>query len=135
LTKTHRDSSGEAEIIADLVTAILAVNVWSLEKVYEMRNGLRTQGLFDLELVASLGPETVTERLVAAGYSLGRFPVPKMAERLIGTAAKLVAGGTTKLRGLIASGAEKELDTFLLELKGIGPFVVSNFKLLQNIPQ
>jgi len=123
----------EDEFIKDLVVALLSVNFWTLERVYALHDSLEAQGLFDMRAMASLVPQAITKRLVAAGYSRGGFPVPMMADRLAGTARKLASGGEEHLKQILASGTGRELDQFLLTLKGVGPVVVSNFKVLQGI--
>jgi len=128
-----RQGAEETSVVEDLVVAILAVNFWTLEKVYALRSRLAEQGLFDMQGVSDLDVGEVDRRLRAAGYERGDFPVFAMANRLVHTACALDAGGETKLRALLAQGGSHELDDFLLGLKGVGPVVVGNFKVLQEI--
>jgi len=129
---TANNSKSDPEVIQDLVVAILAVNFWTLEKVYALREELEAQGLFDLAALAQQDTQAVTAQLVAAGYQRGGFPVPQMADRLIATAKNLLSGKEAELRALLAAGNTTGLDRFLLELKGVGPVVAENFRILRS---
>ena len=44
----------QKELIGDLVVAVLSLNPWTIEKTFKIYDGLREQGLFDLDAVAAL---------------------------------------------------------------------------------
>ena len=56
-----------------LLIPLLAVNNWTLERVWELRDELCRVGLMDLDAVARLSEEKVAARLAWAGHTRGKF--------------------------------------------------------------
>jgi len=53
-------------IVENLLIALLAVNNWSLERVFGLRGPLRDAGLMDLHAVLCLSEDEVASRLAVA---------------------------------------------------------------------
>src|SRR5262245_43517047 len=91
----------EKGLIGDLVIALLAVNGWTLDKVFSLRDGLQAQGLFDPDRVASMPHAEVFDRLGRAGYSRGDFMIGLLAGRMSELARALSGEQKAKLRRLV----------------------------------
>lgn len=76
-------------VVTDLVSAILAVNLWTVEKVFSIHDGLEREGVFDHERIASAKFDEVHASLIAAGYDRGDYIVSLLTERLQSMAHQL----------------------------------------------
>lgn len=121
-------------VVESLVTALLAVNNYSLEKVWHLLPRLREEGLTIPASVMSEDLGQLTVRLANAGYDRGRL-TEMFAERLRHLMAAI---GTGQLDDLLAAVTRKDADTvqkMLCEVRGIGPQVAhSAWLLLQEGP-
>lgn len=124
----------EDDLIGDLVVALLSVNGWGLEKTFALYDDLQVQGLFAVESVAAMPRGEVCDRLEKAGYRRGDFLVGLLAGRLHDLARILSGEGKKTLRQLVEERDLQGIDNFLLEINGVGPQVVHNFKLLRKLP-
>jgi hypothetical protein len=70
-----RGSAGKLpdDVVDSLVTTLVAVNNYSLEKVWKVLPRLQNEGLTNPGLVASEDLSRLTIRLVEAGYDRGRL--------------------------------------------------------------
>lgn len=123
---------GATSVVEDLVMAMLSVDSWTLEKSFEIREQLEREGFFALESLAERSPTDVFERLERAGYARGDFMICTMSDRLLHMADLLAGDGLPELLGLVESKGP-ELDTFLQQIKGVGPAVVRKFRTLRGI--
>lgn len=113
------------DIVFDLMTALLAVNRWTLEQIWSINEALQGQGLHDIVTASTLDPEVITERLHAAGYRRGR--VSEIAIRVQHVAKALAEGGLQKLADHETAGDTAAIREYLLTLKGVGPTVAENY--------
>jgi hypothetical protein len=118
------------DIVGDLVIAMLSVNNWPLDKSFALREELKRLGMFDLDCLSKMSRDEIFRRLVAAGYKRSDYVVHLLVDRFQNMASVLSGGGIDRLRSLIDKKQSKELDQFLLAIKGVGPTVLNNFKLL-----
>lgn len=118
------------EPFEDLVISMLAVNSFSLERAYNLRDRLDQQGLFTMETIAGLTTGEIAERLDVAGYRRGSFMNPLLADRIkrLVTTVKL-----TDLHRALESGNAVQLKNALNGLPGIGPTVIRNYLLLRSV--
>ena len=129
-------ATGEVRVeglVADLVVAVLSVNGWTLEKTFSIHDGLCEQGLFDVERLPKMPPTEVFDRSQKAEYSRGEFMIGLLADRILTLARALEGEGKEPLEQLVTDRDTDSLDRSLLDLKGVGPAVVSSFKLLSGI--
>ena len=127
-----RELSDEA-LVGDLVVALLAVNGWSIEKTFKLYEGLEAEHLVDLEAICKMTQPEVSTRLERAGYRRGLFMIDLLASRLHGLALTLAGDGTNELRRAIEAKDGAALEKLLLEVKGVGPRVVANYRALRGV--
>jgi hypothetical protein len=66
----------------DLLISILSVNQYSLERTYDLLQGLHKQNITDPVSLAYWEPQKIEMRLRAGGYDRGSFMTRLFAERL-----------------------------------------------------
>ena len=129
-----RGSKGEdAEVALDLVCALLAVNLWTIEKAFSLKERLEHEGLVDLDRVAAMSQDEVLKRLERAGCHRGDYITGLLSHRLVEMAKAMANGGIHRLDELIRQRRIEELDQWLLGIRGVGPHVLRNFKILRGI--
>ena len=120
----------DEDLVADLVIAMLSVNNWPLEKSYAIREQLRKEGLFNISRLSGMNRADVCNSLYRAGYLRADYILGLLADRLLDMATTLSGNNLIKLRSFIERGEIKEADSLLLNIKGVGPMVLENFKIL-----
>ena len=130
-----REEWTDERVAADLVTALLAVNGWTIEGVYAIRDGLQREGMFELHALRSKSMPEVARRLHAAGYSCGNFMCSLLADRLQAVAATFNGEAAREVKTRLESERAEELDQLLLSMHGVGPTVLRNFKILIGLGQ
>ena len=123
----------QKSIVCDLVCSLLAVNLWTVEKTFSLNRALDRESLFDMDTARRMSRQEVFDRLLRAGYSRGDYVTGLLADRLLNVANALAGEGLSRLCTLIAKGEIGEMDTWLLSIKGVGPQVLKNFKMLQGL--
>lgn len=121
-------------IVRDLVTAMLAVNSWTLEKAYSILPGLEQAGLLDPENLRSLSEEEIAVKLNSSGYARGTFMLGSMTRRFKSLGEVLVE---SRLSDILASIEKQDLsktEQILSQINGVGPAVLRNFKILIDSP-
>ena len=129
-----RGSAGKLpdDVVDSLVTALLAVNNYSLEKVWKVLPRLQNEGLTNPGLVASEDLGRLTIRLVDAGYDRGRLTA-MFAERLQHLMAAIESGELDGLDGAATRKDPQAVRNILCRVRGIGPQVAQNaWVLLQE---
>lgn len=116
----------------DLVLAVLAVNNFSLEKVFRYRAGLREQGVFEAKDMKDWSHETAFARLLASGYDRGPYYGTILASRLVELARFACSERYEEVRAAVAAGKHEEADAVLADVHGIGPAVLRNFWVLHG---
>lgn len=125
------DVKTTAIIAEDILLALLAVNAMPLQRVYAIREQLLEAGLLDFAAVAKLSVPEVTQRLVAAGYDRRRLTA-LIADRVRALAAALTDEELRKIADDVNAGRRSEVNATLSRLRGVGPFVLESFWLLQD---
>jgi hypothetical protein len=120
------------DVVDSLVMALLGVNNYPLEKVWNLLPRLREEGLTKPCQVASEDLNRLTARLINAGYDRGRLTA-MFAERLQHLMAAIQSG---QLDGLDDPATRKDsqaMRQILCTVRGIGPQVAQNaWVLLQE---
>lgn len=119
-------------VYEDLVLSMLAINNHPIERVYPLREAMRSEGLFDALDPKNTDPATITARFMAAGYDRRPYMNAILAERLQQFALFTQVGGLDQVRALLRAGRRKDVDALLSARRGIGPAVLKNFWLLQG---
>jgi 3-methyladenine DNA glycosylase/8-oxoguanine DNA glycosylase len=111
----------------DLVIAVLAVNNFSLERAYSLREALDREGLFSVKTIRELPVQEVAAALERAKYQRGSFMTPLLARRL-----KTLAdvAGRDNFTESISSKDPDRITKALTGIPGIGPTVMKNYLLL-----
>jgi 3-methyladenine DNA glycosylase/8-oxoguanine DNA glycosylase len=117
------------EVIDSLVTALLAVNNYSLEKVWTLLPRLREEGLTNPASVVSQDLRRLTVRLAKAGYDRGRL-TRMFAERLKHLMAAIEEGLLDDLRVAETRKDAEAMQRMLRDVRGIGPRVAQSAWLL-----
>ena len=123
------------ELAEHVLVSLLAVNSWSLERVYNLRGGLREAGLVDFDAVEKLSIEEVAERLSAAGYTRGDYMNTLMALRISSMAPVLSAEELERLSEDVEAGRRDDANALLRRIKGVGPSVLTSFWVLRGLPE
>jgi 3-methyladenine DNA glycosylase/8-oxoguanine DNA glycosylase len=120
------------DVVDSLVMALLGVNNYPLEKVWNLLPRLREGGLTQPSQVASEDLNRLTARLITAGYDRGRL-TGMLAERLQHLMTAIASG---RLDDLCRASTRKDatvVQRMLCEIRGIGPQVAQNaWMLLQE---
>ena len=115
--------------IEALVTAILAVNRYTIERAWDLLPKLREAGLTDPTSVAEEDIGKLTVRLASAGYDRGML-TSMLAERVQNLMRAVVAGKVDGLVGAAARHDKQAAVEILCQVKGIGPQVAESAWLL-----
>lgn len=126
-------SSDPRTVAFDLVCSLLSVNRWALDRVFGISEGIEKESLFDIDGIARMTHQEVKARLIRAGCSRGDYVTGLLADRLLNVAHALAGQGLSRLCALLDQHDIDEIDKWLLSIKGIGPHVLENFKMLQGL--
>ena len=116
----------------DLIVAMLAVNSYSLEKVWANYDALAAAGVFDPERLRELGFEGIYRVLKESGYDRGEFMTKSIAVRLSHLDAFIERNDRVSCELFLRSADAEQLRSFLLGVTGIGPAVIRNYILLRD---
>jgi len=119
-------------VFKDLMTALLAVNSWSLERAYSVVQQFATVGLTDPAEVSRMDASAVAERLQEAGYQRGHYITLLIATRVLHAALALATDGFERIGRHEAAGDIANVKAFLLSIHGVGPQVVRTFLALRR---
>lgn len=122
----------EGSITLDLIIALLAVNRWTLDRAFDIAEGLKRAGLTDATKLAAMPESEIAVRLGEAGYKRGSFMESLLARRIRRASDVLVNGGLRRIADLERAGDAKGIREFLLTLEGVGPEVAKNFIALRS---
>ena len=125
--------TGEQDLLwEDLTLAILSVNRYPLEKTYAAIETLRREGLFCPRNLMQWTSEEIGIRLRRGGYDRSKFMINLFANRLASLGLFIKSTGVEECERILRKGEATELRQFLQPVKGIGPFVLTNFSLLRK---
>jgi hypothetical protein len=122
------------DIVEHLLVALLAVNNWTVERVWNMRDSLRETGLTDLRVLSALSTEDVVARLVRAGHNRGDYMNSLMAERVQSMAEAFNPEALAELERHLHEDNRVAVDAILTRIRGVGPTVLRNFWVLRELP-
>jgi hypothetical protein len=117
------------DLVDSLVTALLAVNKYPIEKAWKILPRLQDEGLTNPSAVASEDLSRLTVRLAAAGYDRGGL-TGMFAERLQDLMTSIEAGHLDDLRSTAIRNDPQALRAMLCKVRGIGPQVAQNAWIL-----
>lgn len=112
-----------------LVTAILSVNSYPLERVHRILPRMRTAHLLEPRFVSQLDLGPLTVRLYESGYDRGKL-TSMFAERLQGLMKSIAAGELEGLGEHVESENAAATMDLLQKVSGIGPRVARTAWLL-----
>ena len=121
------------EVVVNLVTVLISVNNWALDKTYAIHPGLSSAGLFDLNRLRALQDDEVAQLLFVAGYSKSQFVRGLIAKRLKSLAATLEEPKLEQLCDVVKKNDSVTIRSILRPIHGIGPVVIERFLALQGI--
>jgi hypothetical protein len=114
----------------DLIMAMLAVNTFSLAKVFALFEALDAQNLFDPENLVRWDTGEIASKLKTAGYDRGPELTSILAERL--WSLRTLGHDVAVSEAILAHGSKREVEALLGGVNGIGPMVLENFLLLRG---
>jgi hypothetical protein len=123
----------ESDLWEDVVVAILAVNQYTLEKTYQLLDGLRTQGLVDPENLRRWTTDEIELRLKRSGCDRGEFMTHLFAVRLSHLGMAVGGLGVELCVQILLRNNADSISKLLLPVKGVGPRVMKNIFLLRGI--
>ena len=119
---------------ADVVVAILSVNLYPVERTFEHLDGFVREGLVDPTNLATWSVAETTHRLRLAGYDRGRL-TPMMAERLVSLGRFVQEGGREHCDAVLLRGEADEISALLSPVRGVGPAVLRTFLMLRGVSE
>jgi hypothetical protein len=117
--------------LENLISAMLSVNQYSLQKTFLLVETLRREGLFYPQNLARWTPKEIGTRLRHSGYDRGCLTW-LLADRLESLGRFVESVGIEECERVLRCGKTDEVKHFLLPVKGIGPKVLANFFALRN---
>jgi hypothetical protein len=117
---------------SDLVVAILAVNSWSVEKVYALLPALEDAGLLNPGNLADWEVGALKAALEKSGYSRGDYITTLMATRLNSLGMFVTEIGRERCEHVLRAASMAGLEASLGAVRGIGPAVIRNYVFLRG---
>lgn len=115
----------------DLITAILSVYQYSLEKVDQVADKLGQNGLFDPEQLMSFTHEDIFMRLDKSGYKRGNLNAI-FTERLLNLGEFIKSESPEKIEHILSNSSKSKISSYIQPIKGVGPKVIENYFLLRE---
>jgi hypothetical protein len=119
-------------VAENALLSLLAVNGWSVDRVFRLAHRLRAAGLLDFSAVAQLELDEIAGRLAMAGYDRGGYMNLLLARRVSSLAAALTRSELDRLKTCLLEGQGSEVSSTLQRINGVGPVVLETFWSLQN---
>jgi hypothetical protein len=114
----------------DLIMAMLAVNRFSLAKVFALFEALDANNLFDPGTLGQSDCGEIARKLKKAGYDRGPALTMILAERL--WSLRALWNDVTVSEQILAYGSKQDVTALLKSVSGVGPMVLENFLLLRG---
>jgi len=115
--------------LESIAVAVLAVNLYPLDKAYGLLPAFRQAGLLQPKKVAEMDLGDLIVALGAAGYQRGAL-IGMMADRFQSVMKEAAQGRLDTFSDLIKKGKAEAAIDLLLKVKGIGPRVADNAIML-----
>ena len=122
------------DVWKDLVVSILSVNNYSLERAYSAVDRLRASGLFEPANLATWSVDEFVRRLKGADCNRGEFMTNLFATRFASLGHFIAQTGADQVARVLSSKNKSLIEKTRLPVKGIGPKVIENYCLLQDVP-
>jgi hypothetical protein len=119
-------------IAENILISLLAVNGWTVDRVFPLTERFRAVGLLDFAAVSGLQVEGIAERLARAGYARGEYMNLLLASRVLSMATALSLTELERLKQYLLESRADEVSSTLRGIKGVGPVVLETFWGLQN---
>jgi hypothetical protein len=118
----------------DLILSILAVNNYSLEKVYALAGSFRREGLLDIRNLGKWEEADIAVRLGKAGYDRGLFMTDLFSKRLAALGRFAASRGLSDCERVLYSKDPSSIQQLFQNTKGIGigPTVLTNLAILSK---
>lgn len=110
--------------IANLVSALLAVNFYPVDRAYSLMPAFRERGLLDPAKVAAIPHAELIAAMTGAGYARGGY-VPIISFRLYSLMEAVSSGALDSLVSLAAAGKKGDFVSTLSGVPGFGPSTAS----------
>ncbi len=117
----------------DLVISILSVNQYTLNKTYSSIESLRQVEIFNPDNLMKWDINEIEQRLRQGGCERGSFMTNLFAERLAALGELITNQSISKCEQVLLSRDKKIITDFFMPVKGIGPKVLQNLFLLQQL--
>lgn len=117
----------------DLVISILSVNQYTLNKTYSSIESLRQVEIFNPDNLMKWDINEIEQRLRQGGCERGSFMTNLFAERLAALGELIANQSISKCEQVLLSRDKKIITDFFMPVKGIGPKVLQNLFLLQQL--
>src|SRR3954464_9666120 len=114
-------------IAENVLISILAVNGWTVDRVFPLTDRFRAVGLLDFATISALPKEDIAERLARAGYARGEYMNLLLAGRVLSLATALTAAELNRLKQCLVEGRTIDVSDTLRGITGVGPVVLETF--------
>jgi len=132
LSMSVQDTTAK-RVVADLVMAILAVNGWTIDRVYSLREGLKAETLLSLKDLSRSSIQEIANKLNVAGYTRGEYMCALLAHRLKALTISFDSQFERELLNALKARRIEDVEKFLVAIHGVGPSVVRSFKVLAGL--
>jgi hypothetical protein len=122
-----------SDVWQDLVTSILSVNNYSLERTYSSVDSLKREGLFDPKKLAGWTLQEIAFRLSRGGYERGEYLNVLLASRLASLGKFVESVGIEESERILTQSGKSAIEKFLEPVKGVGPQVLRSFSMLRQV--
>jgi endonuclease III-like uncharacterized protein len=106
--------------VAHLVTALLTVNLYPVDRAAALMPAFKAKGLLDPARVAALPQDQLAEAMKDAGYARGGF-LPIVSFRMYPLMEAVAGGQLDELEGAVAARDKDRFAKVLSSVHGFGP--------------
>jgi hypothetical protein len=119
-------------LVQNILTSLLAVNSWTVDRIIPLTDRLKAAGLLDWEAISAMSIDDISVRLARAGYDRGDYMNRLLARRVASAASSLTSDELQRLRQCLEEDRRTDVSSTLLRVRGIGPVVLNTFWNLQD---
>lgn len=130
---TEQSKPTNTSVWEDLVVSILSVNQYTLQNTYKSFDSMKEMGLFDPQNLSSWNVQQIEHKLKSANCDRGLFMTNLFSIRLSEIGKLISVKGIIECERILSEGSDKDIQSLLLPVKGIGPKVLENFFLLRKV--
>lgn len=129
----NKPDTASDNVWEDLVVSILSVNQYKLQATYSKVESLRDVGIFNPNNLIKWTTEEIADCLRRGGCYRGDFMTTLFAERLADLGKLVTSRGIYECEQILLSGNKNLITELLMPVRGIGPKVLQNLFLLQQL--